>query len=93
MNNKSIYILGSLLLSILVGCGGNGSGFDTAPDSGANGVETIFSADRNGDATGILDAEALGSSIDNVFGGENTEPHTMSPVDTIGDVLDRAGNV
>lgn len=92
MSNKRVIVLTSALLVMLAGCGGNDAGFGPAPDSGANGVEAVFATDSNGDPAEFSNVEALGASIDGVFGGENTEAHNVNPVDTIADVLNRAKN-
>ena len=92
MNNIRVIVLASALLAMLVGCGGNNAGFGPAPDTGVNGVEAVFATDPDGDPADISDATALGISIDGVFGTENTEPHSVGPLDTIGDVLNRARN-
>ncbi len=92
MSNKCVIVLTSALLAMLAGCGGNDAGFGPAPDPSANGVEAVFATDRNGDPAELSNLEALGISIDAIFGGENAEPVQVNPGDTIGDVLNRAKN-
>ncbi len=90
MSNKCVIVLTSALLVMLAGCGGNDAGFGPAPDPGATGVEAVFATDSNGDPAELSNVEALGTSIDDIFGGENDEPVPVNPDDSIGDVLDRA---
>ena len=88
MRYQHVIILASATLFVLAGCGNNNS--SSNPPAEPNSAEKIFSADPNGNATEILDAATLGADIDGIFGGENAEPVTIDPGDTIGDVLDRA---
>lgn len=88
MSKSNMGMLGTVFLLVLVGCGGNGTGSN--PD--ATEVDTIFSADSEGDSPNILDAEALGASIDRLFGDEDTESLDLTPTDTTADVFSRVKN-
>ncbi len=91
MKYQHVLILAGAAFFVLSGCGSSSSRSDSPPQQ-VNSAERIFSADPGGDASAIADAATLGTDIDNIFGGENAEPVSVNPGDTIGDVFDRAKN-
>ena len=71
MSNKRVIILSSVLLFMLAGCGSDDPGSDVVLHSDVSDeVEEIFEADLDDDPVGISNAEALGTEIDRIFGGE-----------------------
>ena len=89
MRNKNLVMLAGMTLLVLSGCGSDSS---PSPASNPSSANKIFSADPDGNPESITDAATLADELDSIFGGENAEPVTINPGDTIGDVFDRAKN-
>ena len=88
MKNQYVLILAGATAIMLGGCGSSSSSPVSSADPSL--VSKLFSGDPNGNPETISDAVALSTDIDSIFGGENDEPVSVKPGDTIGDVLDRA---
>ncbi|MCZ6722991.1 MAG: hypothetical protein O6938_03630 [Gammaproteobacteria bacterium] len=88
MRYQTVVVLASATLFLLGGCGSSSTSPESPPDPSSG--EKLFSADPDGDASSISDADMLSADIDAIFGGENAEPVSVKPGDTIDDVLNRA---